>query len=456
MAVVRTERKVQVGFAFALALLSVIGILSYRSVVRLREDRARVVRTHEVIGSLRLLLSIATDAESGMRGYTVTGQESYLVPYDDALRSLEGELKRLRRLTAGDADRQRQLDVLAGLVTERMNAVREVVALRRDLGFEAARAAIAAGRGKGIHDRIRQLVADMEMAEEGLLHQREVNAERSSALTKTVIVAGSVVAFGFVGLALFFIGQDFSGRERADAALREANAHLEEANKELEAFSYSVSHDLRAPLRAVDGFSQALMEDFGSQLPDEGQRQVRTIRECAQRMGTLIDDLLAFSRLGRQAMSKPTAVDMDALVLETLEGLRPEREGRQVEIRTAPLPQGYGDKALLKQVWTNLLSNALKYTRKRDPAVLEIGSVVADGETGYFVRDNGTGFDMRYAHKLFGVFQRLHRTEDFEGTGVGLAIVQRIVRRHGGRVWAEAVVDRGATFHFTLPRGAAS
>jgi signal transduction histidine kinase len=483
--VLRTERKVQAGFAFALALLSVIGALSYRSVVRLREDRARVVRSHEVIGSMRLLLSIVTDAEAGMRGYTVTGQESYLVPHDDALRSLEGELQRLRTLTAGDADRQRHIGVLTGLIAARMNAVREIVALRRDLGFEAARAAISTGRGKEIQLRIRELVADMEMAEEVLLRERDVTAERSSALTRTVIVAGSVVAFGFVGLALFFIGQDFSGRERADAALREANdqlearvrdrtaevqrlnaeleqrvvdrtAQLEAANKELEAFSYSVSHDLRAPLRAVDGFSQALLEDFGSQLPEEGQRQVRTIREGAQRMGALIDDLLAFARLGRQALVKPVVVDMDRLVRETLEDLLPERQGRQVEIRAAALPPSNGDNALLKQVWANLLSNALKYTRKRDRAVVEIGSVLADGETVYFVRDNGAGFDMRYAHKLFGVFQRLHRAEDFEGSGVGLAIVQRIVKRHGGRAWAEAAVDRGATFHFTIPGGAAS
>jgi light-regulated signal transduction histidine kinase (bacteriophytochrome) len=235
--------------------------------------------------------------------------------------------------------------------------------------------------------------------------------------------------------------------------LHATNQQLEAANKELEAFSYSVSHDLRAPLRTVDGFSQALLEDFGPLLPEEGQRQVRTIRAGAQRMGALIDDLLAFSRLGRQSLSKPVVVDMNRLVHEVLEEHLVERKGRQVEIRAAPLPPSRGDASLLKQVWANLLSNAIKYTRKRDPAVVEIGSVLEDGETVYFVRDNGTGFDMRYAHKLFGVFERLHRAEDFEGTGVGLAIVQRIVLRHGGRVWAESAVDQGATFHFTLPRG---
>jgi PAS domain S-box-containing protein len=237
--------------------------------------------------------------------------------------------------------------------------------------------------------------------------------------------------------------------------LQATNQQLEAANQELEAFSYSVSHDLRAPLRTIDGFSQALLEDFGPQLPDEGRRQVRTIREGAQRMGTLIDDLLAFSRLGRQSLRKPVVVDMDRLVRESLDALLPDR-GRRIEIRCDPLPPARGELAMLKQVWANLLSNAVKYTRNREHAVVEIGALAAEGETVYFVRDNGTGFDMQYAHKLFGVFQRLHRAEDFEGTGVGLAIVQRIVLRHGGRVWAESAVDQGATFHFALPAGGAS
>jgi signal transduction histidine kinase len=231
--------------------------------------------------------------------------------------------------------------------------------------------------------------------------------------------------------------------------VKEANQQLEAANKELEAFSYSVSHDLRAPLRAVDGFSQAVLEDYGQQLPEEGRRHLQTIRAGAQRMGALIDDLLAFARLSRQALNKRT-VDTGGLVREALEELAPQREGRQVEIRTGELPPCQGDRALLKQVWVNLLSNALKYTRQNPRAVVEIGHELRSGEGVYFIKDNGTGFDMQYAHKLFGVFQRLHRMEDFEGTGVGLAIVQRVINRHGGRVWAEAAVDRGATFYFTL------
>ncbi len=230
---------------------------------------------------------------------------------------------------------------------------------------------------------------------------------------------------------------------------------IETAHQELEAFSFSVSHDLRAPLRAVDGFSQAMEEDFGAQLPEAGRRQLKMIRGNAERMGELIDDLLAFARLGRQPVRKQS-VETEQLVRATLADLQTTHAGRKVEINIGKLPSCEGDSSLLKQVWVNLLSNALKYTREREKAEVEIGSVKTNGADIFFVRDNGTGFDMRYADKLFGVFQRLHRAEEYEGTGVGLAIVQRIVNRHGGRVWADAAVDRGATFFFTLEKEAKS
>jgi len=235
-----------------------------------------------------------------------------------------------------------------------------------------------------------------------------------------------------------------------EARVAERTAELQAAVKELEAFSYSVSHDLRAPLRALDGFSQALVEDHGKALPEEGRRYLGIIRETAQKMGRLIDDLLNFARLSRQSLTR-RPVDHDKLVKHAWDGLAAQREGRSVRFVCDPLPPGEGDLALLRQVWINLLSNAVKYSRQREEAVVEVGSVARDdGRIEYFVRDNGAGFDMRYAHKLFGVFERLHRAEEFEGTGVGLAIVQRIVTRHGGAVRAEAVPDRGAAFYFTL------
>ena len=229
----------------------------------------------------------------------------------------------------------------------------------------------------------------------------------------------------------------------------ERTAQLETANKELEAFSYSVSHDLRAPLRAVNGFAGIVLEDYRALLPEEAQRYLERIRSGGQRMGELIDDLLDFSRLSRQPLN-PQTVDHAGLVHDVLGDLKPTWAGREVEWRNGRLPTSPGDPALVKQVWFNLLSNAIKYSRGRTPAIIETGSQIQAGETVFFVRDNGAGFDMKYVHKLFGVFQRLHRVDEFEGTGVGLAIVQRIVHRHGGRAWAEAAENRGATFYFTL------
>ncbi len=244
----------------------------------------------------------------------------------------------------------------------------------------------------------------------------------------------------------------------------ERTGQLEATNRELEAFSYSVSHDLRAPLRAIDGFSRIVLEDYATHLPDEAKDYLKLVRNNTRQMGQLVDDLLAFSRLGRQALNKQT-VDPAKIVRQCLAEMGKEQEGRQVKIVIGDLPSCQADYGLLKQVWTNLLSNALKYTRKRDVACIEISCrtkprestngespspTLPGTERVYFVKDNGAGFDMKYAHKLFGVFQRLHRAADYDGTGVGLAIVQRIITRHGGRVWGEAQLNQGAMFSFTL------
>jgi PAS domain S-box-containing protein len=277
---------------------------------------------------------------------------------------------------------------------------------------------------------------------------------------KIIAYSGWLIRSASGEMLAFVSTSDITERKRAEDQVRELNqqledrvrrrtAELESANKELEAFSYSVSHDLRAPLRAINGFSQAVMEDYGSSLPAEGQEYLGTICRGAMRMGELIDDLLAFSRLSRQSLSL-SPVDTRNLVSQCLEDLEPTHKGRVIEFSVGELPSCLGDRALLKQVWTNLLSNAIKFTSNRQCASVQVGAQLEPGKVVYFVKDNGAGFDMKYANKLFGVFQRLHRNDEFEGTGVGLAIVQRIVHRHGGRVWADAVLDQGATFYFTV------
>jgi PAS domain S-box-containing protein len=245
--------------------------------------------------------------------------------------------------------------------------------------------------------------------------------------------------------------RDITDRKRFECELQQKNHELEAANQELEAFSYSVSHDLRAPIRAMGGFAQMLMCENSDQLSPEAQHALQRIRKNAFQMGELIDGLLNFSSLSRQSLSK-ARIELTPLAQAVWEELRPEWEGRAVELTCADLPAVQGDAVLLRQVLANLLSNAVKYTRDRAPAVITVGCR-PETPVVYFVQDNGAGFDMQYAEKLFRVFQRLHSVEEFEGTGVGLAIVKRIIQRHGGRIWAEAREGHGATFYFTLEGG---
>ncbi|MEW6543396.1 MAG: PAS domain S-box protein [Nitrospirota bacterium] len=265
---------------------------------------------------------------------------------------------------------------------------------------------------------------------------------------------------------MYATARDITERKRQEETLHELNrelerrgAALEEANKELEAFAYSVSHDLRAPLRHIDGFTDLLRRHLAPSLDEKGARYLQTISDSAKQMGRLIDDLLIFSRMGRAEM-RLAAVPLDRLVKETLNDLKPDTDGRTIAWHINSLPTVQGDPSMLKQVFLNLIGNAVKYTGPRERAVIEVGRLEQPpaSETVIYVKDNGVGFDMQYAHKLFGVFQRLHSANEFEGTGIGLANVRRIVHRHGGRTWAEGEVGKGATFYFSLPgiRGGAA
>jgi len=251
-------------------------------------------------------------------------------------------------------------------------------------------------------------------------------------------------------IGTFGISRDITDRKRSEVALQKAKLELEAANKELEAFSYSVSHDLRSPLRSIDGFSQALLEDYGELLPPEGRNFLERVRSSAQRMAELIDDLLNLSKVTRASM-KSVSVDLSQLAQGIVAELQRTQPERRVNFNIAPNLKARGDPNLIQVVLENLLNNAWKFTAKREQAEIEFGSKLENDETVYFVRDNGAGFEMAYAGKLFGAFQRLHAMTEFSGTGIGLATVQRVIHRHGGRIWAEGAVDQGATFFFTLP-----
>jgi light-regulated signal transduction histidine kinase (bacteriophytochrome) len=257
---------------------------------------------------------------------------------------------------------------------------------------------------------------------------------------------------GYIGSCL-----DITERKQMQAELEDRvqarTAELAETNRELEAFTYSVSHDLRSPLRHINAYAQILQEEFARELPEEAIRYIFRIRDGAKNMGTLVDDLLNLARVGRQELARE-AVDINPIIQSIATDLTNDNPGRVIEWRIAQLTPTECDLGLIRQVFTNLLSNAVKYTRPRPVAVIEVGEFMKDNERAIFVKDNGVGFNQKYAAKLFGVFQRLHRAEEFEGTGVGLAIVERIIRKHSGRIWAEAELDKGAAFYFTLPTAA--
>jgi light-regulated signal transduction histidine kinase (bacteriophytochrome) len=287
----------------------------------------------------------------------------------------------------------------------------------------------------------------------------EIPILRTNGTVRTVLWNSATLLGddGKTAVATIAQGQDITERKRAgeeilrlNQALEERAAELEASNKELESFSYSVSHDLREPLRTVDGFSRILQKDYADKLDAEGQRLINIIRGGTQKMAKLISDLLSFSRIGRKGMEL-SEIDMVELVEKVSMELRSAVPERKLRFNIKKLPTAQGDPAMIRQVMINLLSNAIKFTREKRLAVIEVGSIARDGENIYYVKDNGVGFDPEYKDKLFRIFQRLHSEEEFEGTGVGLAIVQRIIHRHGGRVLAEGEVGHGATFYFTLP-----
>ncbi len=299
-------------------------------------------------------------------------------------------------------------------------------------------------------------IAEMRRTEARLLSSRLETAAASTRKIKAIILYGNAVAILILLAKGFVIHWEIGRRNLAEQSVKQANERLErrtselsETNIELESFSYSVAHDLRAPLRHITGYSGIFLEDYGPQIDAEGRRRLVKIGESAKRMGQLVDDLLSLSKIGLQELSLQTT-ELDSLLRQALRELEVESAGREIEWRIGELFSAECDPGLMMQVFVNLLSNAVKYTGKRDHALIEVGHMMQNSERVVFVRDNGAGFEMQYLGKLFGIFQRLHKAQDFEGTGVGLAIVQRILRKHGGRIWAEAKLGQGATFFFTL------
>ncbi|MBI2973909.1 MAG: hybrid sensor histidine kinase/response regulator [Armatimonadetes bacterium] len=331
---------------------------------------------------------------------------------------------------------------------------RAMLNLLEDSSSETARLEAAQHAVLNILEDLVQEKVSLEAAERAVVNILEDSSEERARLETTQRAVLNILedfdeARTNIQMVNQQLAKEVEERKRAERQIQRVNAELVVANQELEAFTYSVAHDLRAPLRHIDGFCRILLEEYASTFADESRPHLQRIAQSSKRMGQLVDDLLKLARVGRQDLSWHLT-GLNALVQEVVAELRSECEGRQIDWRVGELPSVACDPGLMKQVFANLLSNALKFTRPRERAVIEVGTLAHSSELVLYVRDNGVGFDMKYADKLFAVFQRLHRQEEFEGTGVGLATAHRIVRRHGGRIWAEAEVGKGATFYFTL------
>jgi len=444
--------------AFASSLVLLVAIAAYGFMQSRRADQARDFAT-DMLALERLVLQVeaaGTRVEAHHRGFLITGDERMR---RDREHAYERGTALLRTLSAQVRDPEeqvlvRRVESLLRARHDRMLATDAVIA--RD--GPAAGRAMFRGHGVGSVDPVLRALEELQRE-----HARLLDDNTRQALARTrefgqVLVYGTAFALMLLMAAVLALLKQARRNERLGAELLQLSraqeakaAELERSNRELEAFSYSISHDLRAPLRHIDGYARMLQEDAAEQLDAEARRYLDAIGDSSRRMGALIDDLLAFARLGRRPVER-VPVDMDELVRHALDEAGGGTSAALVDV--APLPAVQADPVLMRQAWVNLLSNALKYSApKGADARIDVSGERDAGCVRYRIRDNGVGFDMRYADKLFGVFQRLHAQEEFEGTGVGLAIVQQIVERHGGRITAEARPGAGACFTIELPSG---
>ena len=461
------KSKIIAGFGTALAMLILVGVLSYRSMVRSEEDRLWVTHTHLVLERLDAVLTNMLDMETGARGYVLTGEGSYLDPYNDAIDRVRQNVKDVRELTVDNPVQQRAVARLESMVSDGLAAVRHPIEIRTQEGLAAGAESVLTGSGKQSMDRIRSQLVEMKEEEILLLNQRSDEAAKSSRYTRIVIVTGEGLAIAFLCLAGIVVGQEMTQRRRAEDEVYKLNADLERrvadrtaelnerakelarSNSELQQFAYVASHDLQEPLRMVASFTQLLAKRYQDKLDDDGRDFINYAVDGATRMQTLISDLLNYSRVGTQG--KPLArTDSDAALKRVLQGLQFSIEESGATIVSDPLPMVMADPQQLGQLFQNLVTNAIKF-RGEEPPYVRISTERNGNEWKISVRDNGIGILQEHADRIFIIFQRLHTKAEYPGTGIGLAICKKIVERHGGRIWIEPSPGGGTTFCFTIP-----
>jgi signal transduction histidine kinase len=459
----------------AIAVVALNTVFAMRSLGALDSSQLSVEHTWQVINQVERIMSSAKDTETGSRGYLITGDLDYLAPYNSGVRDLPGELDAFGKLTEDNPTQVRELSEMRAVITERLALLKQGIDERESGDTDSVHALVLSGTGKAQMDHLREIADRMEAEEHRLLDQRIAGERAASRHARATLFLASGLDLLLIVLMFRYFSRERTLRlqteetsanlaaaqveiERNAEEVRQLNVTLEErvhqrtaeleaTNRELEAFSYSVSHDLRAPLRTIDGFSLALEEDYTEAVDATGRDYILRVRTGVQRMGQLIDSLLQLSRITRAEITREP-VDLSALAESVAANLRDETPGRDLNITIEPGLKVDADAKLLRVALENLLGNAVKFTSKIDQPAIHLGW---DNESqAFFVRDNGAGFDMYYADKLFNAFNRLHGDKDFKGSGIGLATVARVIRRHHGRIWTDAKVNHGATFFFTV------
>ena len=475
MQIFRWKSSIGLAIVFAVLLVAVNAIVAYRAVGVLEQAQTWVQHTYQVIAQVEIIMGSAKDAETGERGYLITGDPAFLEPYNNAQRDMPGDLDTFQQLTSDNPSQQDWLAKMRTHLAVRNQLLHHAIEIRRGGSTMVQAALSVTGPGKVEMDAIRALAKDMQSEEYRLLASRLAQARQADLRTRVTIALATAL-----DIILLIVMSRYLYRERElrratelqavelrqanalisasaadinelnktlDLRVKQRTAELEAINRELEAFSYSVSHDLRAPLRTVDGFSLALEEDYSDAVDDAGKDFIRRIRGGVQRMGQLIDALLQLSRITRAELDS-SDFDLSAVANSVASTLLQDNPDRAIEFRIQPGLHATGDPHLIRIALENLFGNSAKFTSKLPAALIEFGWDPA--QQAYYVRDNGAGFDMTYADRLFSAFHRLHGDKDFKGSGIGLATVSRIIHRHHGKIWAFSRVDDGATFFFSL------
>ena len=463
-----------VGFAVAVIVLLVSGWLSYRNIRRIARNEALVVHTHEVLDEIRDLLAMLADAESGQRSYLITGEKLYLEPYRTALTTTRARIDRMLSFTLDNPIQQERVQRLRPMIDARLESLRNGIEVYDNAGTEDVRAYVRRGRGRKEMDAIRALLGTMEKTESDLLRLREEESHQSYRTAVLTLWLSTLLGLVLVGAAYRQMVRELETRRRGVEDLARANERLEErvlqrtsdlnfaneslqrSNRELEQFASVASHDLQEPLRKIQAFGDRLLTRCSSELGEQGRDYLARMLSSATRMRSLIDALLSFSRVTTKAQPF-TLVNLATTAEEVVSDLEDRVLRMNGKVEVGPLPTLEADPSQMRQLLQNLIGNGLKFARPKTPPRVEVAGRMLpekEGEVGYCeitVRDNGIGFDEIYLDRIFELFQRLHGRQEYEGTGMGLAICRKIVERHGGNITAKSAPDEGATFIITLP-----